>query len=90
MGNITWGVNPHTLINNIRNRIRNRETVEVKDVYRYVIEKDEFLHWVNLIPDWNCEMNLTGKRMKVMDIVREYCYPWNTEYFGRIEWQSSV
>lgn len=77
MGNIAWGMNPHTLINFIRNKIRTREPFEVQDVYRYVLEKDEFLYWINLIPDWPCEMNIIGKRMKVKDIIKEYCYPWS-------------
>lgn len=76
MGNITWGKNPNTLINFIQNKIRTREPFEIQDVYRYVLEKDEFLYWINLIPDWSCEMNVIGKRMKVKDIVKEYCYPW--------------
>lgn len=72
IGNITWGTNPHTLINFIRNKITNKEQFEIKDVYRYIIDKDEFLHWINLIPSWSCEMNLTGQRMKVADIVTKY------------------
>ena len=76
MGNITWGKNPNTLINFIQNKIRTREPFDIKDVYRYVLEKDEFLYWINLIPDWSCEMNIIGKRMKVKDIIKEYCYPW--------------
>ena len=84
MGNITWGSNPCTLINFIRNKIRTREPFDVKDVYRYVLEKDEFLYWINLIPDWSCEMNIIGKRMKVKDIIKEYCYPWRFD--GSIEY----
>ena len=76
MGNITWGTNPHTLINFIQNKIRNREPFEIKDVYRYVVDKDEFLHWMSMIPDWSCELNIVGRMMKVKDIVKEYCYPW--------------
>lgn len=76
MGNIAWGSNPNTLINFISNKIRTREPFEIQDVYRYVLEKDEFLYWIDLIPDWSCDMNVVGKRMKVKDIVREYCYPW--------------
>lgn len=74
IGNITWGDNPNTLINNIRNKIKNNEPFEIKDEYRYLVDKDEFLHWINLIPDWNTEMNITGQRMKVIDIVNKYCY----------------
>lgn len=76
VGNITWGSNPHTLINFIKNKIKNREPFEIQDVYRYIVEKDDFLYWIMMIPDWNCEMNITGKRMLVKDIVREYCWPW--------------
>lgn len=78
MGNIIWGENPNTLINFIRNKIRNREPFEIQDVYRYVTDKEEFLHWIDLIPDFSCELNIVGRRMKVKDIVKEYCYPfWN-------------
>jgi len=72
LGNITWGVNPHTLINFMRNSFKERKTFTIKDEYRYIIDKDEFLYWISLIPDWSCEMNITGKRMKVKDIVRKY------------------
>ncbi len=78
MGNITWGNNPHTLINFIRNKFRTREPFEIQDVYRYVVDQEEFLHWVDLIPPWNAEINITGRRMKVRDIVKEYCYPWRS------------
>lgn len=81
MGNITWGENPNTLINFIRNKIRNREPFEIQDVYRYVADKEEFLHWIDLIPDFSCELNIVGRRMKVKDIVKEYCYPWGDHGF---------
>lgn len=68
IGNITWGTNPNTLINHFR---ANPEA-EVKDEYRYIVDKDEFLYWVNLIPDWSSEMNVTGRRMKVKEVVDEY------------------
>lgn len=74
LGNITWGDNPHTLINFIRNRIKKGKPFEVQDTYRYIVDKDEFLHWMSMIPDWNCEMNITGRRMKVAEIVRQYGY----------------
>jgi hypothetical protein len=73
LGNITWGDNPNTIINNFRGKISRGEKLEIEDTYRYILEKDELLHWINLIPNWNCEMNITGRRMKVSDIVDEYC-----------------
>jgi len=65
LGNITWGKNPHTLIN----YLRKHRNAEIKDVYRYVVDLEEFFYWINLIPNWNVEMNIPGKRMKVKEIV---------------------
>ncbi|KKW09896.1 MAG: hypothetical protein UY48_C0051G0013 [Candidatus Gottesmanbacteria bacterium GW2011_GWB1_49_7] len=72
LGNITWGTNPNTLINALRARVTKGEPIEIRDTTRYVIDKPEFQHWMNLIPKWNVEMNITGQPMKVSDIVREY------------------
>lgn len=72
LGNITWGSNPHTIINFFRNKIKAGEPFEIRDEYRYIISKEEFLHWIALIPEWNCEMNLTGRWMHIKDIVKEY------------------
>lgn len=74
LGNITWGTNPHTIINFFRLRLKKGLPVKVQDAYRYIIDKDEFLHWIELIPDWTCEMNVPGRRMKVEEILDEYCY----------------
>lgn len=72
LGNITWGDNPNTLINFLRNKQARGEKLDIQPVYRYVIDKDEFLHWVSLIPEWNCEMNITGNRLTVQQIVERY------------------
>ena len=68
LGNILWGKNPNTLINHLKEH----PEAEIKDVYRYVVDKEEFLHWINMIPEWNCEMNITGQRLKVKQIVEKY------------------
>lgn len=70
LGNITWGKNPNTIINFIKNQIKNHKTFPIKNVYRYVIDKEEFLHWMKMIPYWSCEINMPGKRMKVGEIVQ--------------------
>ncbi len=74
MGNITWGKNPHTLINHFKNLIKKGEKIEIWDTHRYLINKKEFSHWINLIPEWNSEMNITGQRLKVKQIVKKYVY----------------
>jgi len=74
MGNITWGNNPHTLIN----YLRAHPEAPLQDTHRYILDKEEFWHWLRLIPDWNCEMNIPGRRMLVKDIYREFvleCQP---------------
>lgn len=72
LGNITFGNNPHTLINAMRAKVEAGEPLEIRDTTRYIVDKDEFLHWINLIPDFNVEMNIPGKRMKVSEVVKEY------------------
>jgi hypothetical protein len=71
IGNITWGKNPHTLLNAMRNKVKNGEKLEIQDVYRYIVDKDEFQYWMSMIPVWSCEISIIGKRMKVKDIVKE-------------------
>jgi hypothetical protein len=68
IGNITWGTNPYTLIN----YLRAHPEAELQDTYRYIVNKEEFLYWVSLIPDWSCEMNIPGKRMKVQEVYDKY------------------
>jgi hypothetical protein len=72
LGNINWGKNPHTIINYFRNEIKANKKIKIKNVYRYIVSKEEFLHWINLIPDWNCEMNIIGEQLLVKDIIRKY------------------
>jgi nucleoside-diphosphate-sugar epimerase len=67
IGNITWGNNPNTLINHLR-----KDQSRIDDTYRYLIDKDEFCHWLKMIPaNGKHEMNITGRMMKVNDIVNE-------------------
>lgn len=72
IGNITWGDNPNTFINAYNLAILKGELFFIKDEYRYVVDKEEFLHWINLIPSWNCEINIPGKRMKVKEVIEIY------------------
>lgn len=69
LGNLAWDTNPHTIINHLKGKIARGELFEVRDVYRYVISKEEFQHWLSLIPWWNCEMNCPGAFLKVEEIV---------------------
>jgi hypothetical protein len=68
IGNIDWGKNPHTLIN----YLRAHPDAELKDEYRYIVDKKEFLYWIRVIPDWPCEMNIIGRKLKVKDVYDKY------------------
>lgn len=72
IGNITWGNNPHTFINHFREQKRRKEKLIIKNVYRFIIDKEEFRYWLGLIPNWSCEMNIPGNRMKVKDIIATF------------------
>lgn len=72
IGNIDWGENPNTIINFMRDRHRRGEPVELQKTYRYVIGKEEFLHWIDRIPDFNCEMNVPGEKMTVRQLYERY------------------
>lgn len=66
IGNITWGTNPHTLLN----YLREHPEAEIQNVYRYLIDKEEFLHWISMAPiPGRSEMNVTGRRVWVPDLV---------------------
>ncbi len=69
LGNITWGNNPYTIINFLKNKIKNGEKPRIEKTYRYLVNKGELLHWLSMIPERNYEMNITGKKMKVNEIV---------------------
>lgn len=68
LGNISWGTNPNTLINYLKDHPK----AEIQNVYRYICDLDEFQYWVGMIPGWNCEINVPGKRLKVKEIVDAY------------------
>src|SRR5258708_6696896 len=76
VGNINWGNNPHTLINYFKNAMKNGDLYHVESVYRHIIDKEEFLYWMELIPEWNCEMNIPGEKVWVPDLVKELEEIW--------------
>ena len=69
LGNIDWGVNPNTLINFLKAHLR----AVIRDEFRFVISQDEFLWWIDHIPERNVEMNCPGYMMKVKEIRSKYC-----------------
>lgn len=72
IGNIDWGTNPHTIINFFKEQKARGQPPEIQDTFRYVVDKDEFLYWVGMIPDFNCEINIPGKRLTIKQIYEQY------------------
>ena len=66
IGSITWGMNPHLLIN----VLRNDPNARIDPVYRFVIDKNLFtitMKWIVMARPY--EFNMNGMRMRVSDIV---------------------
>lgn len=54
IGNISWDTNPNTFVNYIKDRQARGLSVDIKDEYRYMIDKETLLLLTNSLP-------LTGK-----------------------------
>ena len=50
IGNITWGSNPNTFINYIKNKKSKGEVVEIKDEYKYIIDKEQLVLLTDNLP----------------------------------------
>jgi len=50
IGNITWGSNPNTFINYIKNKKSKGESVQIKDEYKYIIDKDQLVILADNLP----------------------------------------
>lgn len=70
VGTITWGTNPHTLINHLRAVHQRGEQPDLRPVYRYPIHLDEFRECLRI--ECGGEIDLVARRMTVADIYQEY------------------
>jgi hypothetical protein len=50
IGNITWGNNPNTFINYIKNKKSKGEVVEIKNEYKYIIDKEQLVMLTSNLP----------------------------------------
>lgn len=68
---IAWGKNPTTIHNVFRSKLQRGEPIQVNPTHRYVLQKEEFLYWLGLIPVGQCnEMNIPGIRYDIIDILK--------------------
>jgi hypothetical protein len=70
IGNITWGSNPNTFINYIKNKIKNGEPVEIKDEYKYMIDKEQLVLLTNNLPlIGQNQISVFGRMAKVKELI---------------------
>jgi len=70
IGNITWGSNPNTFINYIKNKIKNGEPVEIKDEYKYMIDKEQLVLLTDNLPlIGQNQISVFGQMAKVKDLL---------------------
>lgn len=72
LGNITFGTNPHTIINHLRARHAAGLPLDIQDVQRVVHTVDDLRFALALIPAWPCEMPVPGRLLTVRQIVNEF------------------
>jgi hypothetical protein len=71
IGNIAWGSNPNTIINHFKHCYNKGIQPNLKDVYRHIVSKGEFIYWLKLIrPGINDIMNIPGEMIHVKEIWR--------------------
>jgi hypothetical protein len=70
IGNITWGNNPNTFLNYIKNRIKNQEPVEIKDEFKYLIDKEQLLLLTDNLPlVGQNTISVFGRMAKVKELI---------------------
>jgi UDP-2-acetamido-2,6-beta-L-arabino-hexul-4-ose reductase len=70
LGNISWGSNPHTFINYLRDRIAKGMPVKIKNEYRFVINKEHLQVLTQSLPleGKNC-ISVFTRMAKVKDLL---------------------
>lgn len=70
IGNISWGSNPNTFINYIRGKKAKGEFVQIRDEWKYMINKEQLRYVTDNIP-WGGknEISIFGTMKKVKDCV---------------------
>ena len=70
IGNITWGSNPNTFINYIKNKKSKGESVEIKDEYKYIIDKEQLVLLTDNLPlTGQNTICVFGRMAKVVELV---------------------
>jgi hypothetical protein len=70
IGNISWGSNPNTFINYIKGKLNNGEPVEIRDEYKYMIDKEQLILLTDNLPLLGQNtISVFGKMAKVKELI---------------------
>jgi hypothetical protein len=70
IGNITWGKNPNTFLNYIKNKIKNNESFFISDEYKYMVDKEQLLLLTDNLPlNGQNQISIFGRMVKVKDLI---------------------
>ena len=73
LGNISWGSNPNTFLNYIKDRRNNNKSYEVRDEIKFMIDKEQFRAIVGGLPlDKSQTISIFGDAMKVQEAMDKY------------------
>lgn len=65
-----WVNNPTTILNVFKKKLIEGDEIIIHDTTRYVLQKDEFLFWLERIPvGRKNEMNILGEKIKIIEII---------------------
>ena len=65
-----WVNNPTTILNVFKNKIIKGEEIIIHNTTRYVLQKKEFLFWLERIPvGKKNEMNILGEKLHISEII---------------------
>lgn len=75
LGNITWGDNPNTFLNYIKRKHKVGEPVEIRDEWKYMINKDQLLALTDNLPaKGKNKLSVFGEMAKVKDLIYDSRY----------------
>jgi hypothetical protein len=68
--NITWGNNPNTFLNHIKNKIKNNDQFFISDEYKFMISKEQLLSLTDNLPiNSQNQISVFGQMVKVKDLI---------------------
>lgn len=70
IGNITWGSNPNTFLNYIKNKVKSNESFFISDEYKFMISEKQLLSLTDNLPiNSQNQISVFGQMIKVKDLI---------------------